>query len=79
MIQGAIAAASNPAGMASGAVRGNDMIHLTVRAQRTHAEEFYELRPISAWSVDAVNREARAWPAEYAPPPRIVTTLAELA
>jgi hypothetical protein len=29
------------------------------RAQRTHTEEFYEIRPFSDFSVAAVNREAQ--------------------
>ena len=33
IIQGAIDAASNPPGLSSGAVRGNDMIHIAVRAR----------------------------------------------
>lgn len=35
------------------------------RAQRTHTEEFYEIRPFEAWTVAAVNREARAWERVY--------------
>ncbi len=35
------------------------------RAQRTHTEEFYELRPFADWTVDAVNRQARAWERVY--------------
>jgi transposase InsO family protein len=35
------------------------------RAQRTHTEEFYEIRPFSAWTVAALNREARAWERVY--------------
>jgi len=35
------------------------------RAQRTHTEEFYELRPFSDFSVAALNREARAWERVY--------------
>lgn len=35
------------------------------RAQRTHTEEFYELRRFSDWTVTALNREARAWERTY--------------
>jgi putative transposase len=35
------------------------------RAQRTHTEEFYEIRPFSEWTVAALNREARAWERVY--------------
>jgi transposase InsO family protein len=35
------------------------------RAQRTHTEEFYEVRPFAAWTIDAINREARAWERVY--------------
>ena len=35
------------------------------RAQRTHTEEFYEVRPFTDWTVAAVNREARAWERTY--------------
>ncbi len=35
------------------------------RAQRTHTEEFYELRPFSDLSLAALNREARAWERIY--------------
>ncbi len=46
---------------------GDDPLADVVGAQRAGLH--------SVW----LNREARAWPAQYAPPPRIVTTLAELA
>jgi len=35
------------------------------RAQRTHTEEFYEVRPFTDWTVTALNREARAWERVY--------------
>ena len=35
------------------------------RAQRTHTEEFYELRPFSDFNVAVLNREARAWERVY--------------
>jgi len=35
------------------------------RAQRTHTEEFYEIRPFSDFSVATLNREARAWERVY--------------
>jgi transposase InsO family protein len=35
------------------------------RAQRTHIEEFYEIRRFDAWNVTALNREARAWERVY--------------
>ena len=35
------------------------------RAQRTHTEEFYEIRRFDAWNVTALNREARAWERVY--------------
>jgi transposase InsO family protein len=35
------------------------------RAQRTHTEEFYEVRAFTDWTVAAVNREARAWERTY--------------
>jgi putative transposase len=31
------------------------------RAQRTHTEEFYELRPFDSFTVEGLNRAARAW------------------
>jgi len=35
------------------------------RAQRTHTEEFYEIRRFNDWTVTALNREARAWERVY--------------
>jgi transposase InsO family protein len=35
------------------------------RANRTHTEEFYEVWPIQSWTIDALNREARAWETVY--------------
>jgi putative transposase len=35
------------------------------RAQRTHTEEFYQLRPFSDFSVSGLNREIRAWERVY--------------
>lgn len=35
------------------------------RAQRTHTEEFYEVRAFTDWTVTAINREARAWERTY--------------
>ena len=35
------------------------------RAQRTHTEEFYELRSFDTWTVAGLNREARAWERVY--------------
>lgn len=35
------------------------------RANRTHTEEFYEIWPFSAFSVDVLNREAQAWEKIY--------------
>jgi len=35
------------------------------RAQRTHTEEFYEIRRFEAWNVTALNRAARAWERVY--------------
>jgi putative hydrolase of the HAD superfamily len=46
---------------------GDDPLADVVGAQRAGLQ--------SIW----LNREARAWPAQYSPPPRTVTTLAELA
>ncbi|HEX2713636.1 MAG TPA: integrase core domain-containing protein [Candidatus Acidoferrales bacterium] len=35
------------------------------RAQRTHTEEFYEIHPFEAWTVAALNRQARGWERIY--------------
>src|SRR5579859_388439 len=35
------------------------------RAQRTHTEEFYAVRPFNDWTMTTVNREARAWERVY--------------
>ena len=35
------------------------------RAQRTHTEEFYEIRPFTDWTVTALSREARPWEKVY--------------
>ncbi len=35
------------------------------RPQRTHTEEFYELRPCDSFAVEGLNREARAWERIY--------------
>ena len=35
------------------------------RAQRTHTEGLYEVRPFAPWTVDAINREACAWERVY--------------
>ena len=35
------------------------------RAQRTHTEEFYEVRPFDSFTVEGLNREARTWERIY--------------
>jgi len=35
------------------------------RAQHTHTEEFYQLRPFNSFTVEGLNREARGWERIY--------------
>ena len=55
MIQGAIEAISNPPGLSSGAVRGNDMIHIDVRASDTRTCQLPPSRDWRAFAIIAPN------------------------